>query len=401
MPSTFAWLDYSESERRRALDVIGLFKQRETRDELGIASVRDAFAELFSPGTSTIQTRAKYFLLVPWMYLDFERRSVGGARIARRARRFEIKLIDGLAGSDDATGVIGIASRSELQRLPSNIYWAGLRRWGILLFAGSQPQYHRNLDNFYDKIRRLRDVPKDAEGTQVEPVNWHPHVPDPPEGFPEGVSLTLTRKEAEYLRERIRSTCQGSLLAQIVELGERWEGVDFPWQHPAVERLSPLLVERLEHARKFSEVMHGAALLYNLMLAEAIEREDWIAAYEGAFEEWAARAGRQEKQWRTWQRDDFWKAVHGPDRRIPVPTRRFVDTWIALVTAHNDPGALRDNREGRQLIRHREAQLKGGRARLQSRRHLELWRGDSGSGQLNFRWSITQTIALDILRALG
>lgn len=146
MPSAFAWLDYSESERRRALDVIGLFKQRETRDELGIASVRDAFAELFSPGTSTIQTRAKYFLLVPWMYLDFERRSVGGARIARRARRFEVRLIDGLAGSDDATGVIGIAARSELQRLPSNIYWAGLRRWGILLFAGSQPQYHRNLE---------------------------------------------------------------------------------------------------------------------------------------------------------------------------------------------------------------------------------------------------------------
>ncbi len=57
MPSTFAWLDYSEQERRRALDVISLFKLQDTRDELGLASIRDAFAERFFPGTTTIQNR--------------------------------------------------------------------------------------------------------------------------------------------------------------------------------------------------------------------------------------------------------------------------------------------------------------------------------------------------------
>jgi hypothetical protein len=34
-----------------------------TRDELGIGSVRDAFAELLFPGTGAIMTRARYFLL--------------------------------------------------------------------------------------------------------------------------------------------------------------------------------------------------------------------------------------------------------------------------------------------------------------------------------------------------
>lgn len=68
MPSSFAWLDYSEDERRRMLDAVDLFSEKGTRDEMGIGAVRDAFADLFFPGTSTIQTRARYFLFVPWIY---------------------------------------------------------------------------------------------------------------------------------------------------------------------------------------------------------------------------------------------------------------------------------------------------------------------------------------------
>ena len=33
-------------------------------DEIGIGLIRDAFANYFFPGTSTVQTRAKYFLIV-------------------------------------------------------------------------------------------------------------------------------------------------------------------------------------------------------------------------------------------------------------------------------------------------------------------------------------------------
>ena len=49
--SQFAWLDYSEHERRKMLDIVDLFREHDTRDELGIGSVRDTFADLFFPGT--------------------------------------------------------------------------------------------------------------------------------------------------------------------------------------------------------------------------------------------------------------------------------------------------------------------------------------------------------------
>jgi hypothetical protein len=81
MPSSFTWLDYSEQERRKMLDAIRLFKDQNTVDELGIGTVRDTFADLFFPGTGTVQTRARYFLFVPWMYLSIERRGVSSAEV--------------------------------------------------------------------------------------------------------------------------------------------------------------------------------------------------------------------------------------------------------------------------------------------------------------------------------
>jgi uncharacterized protein DUF6361 len=47
MMSAFVWLDYSERDRRKMLDVVDLFREHDTRDELGVGSVRDAFADIF------------------------------------------------------------------------------------------------------------------------------------------------------------------------------------------------------------------------------------------------------------------------------------------------------------------------------------------------------------------
>src|SRR5215470_12410904 len=106
MASIFHWLDHSDQERRKMLDVIDLFGEQETRDELGIGTVRDAFADLLFPGTSTIQTRARYFLFVPWIYRDLERRKTPSNEIALLARCAEVRLIDALDACEDNDGTI-------------------------------------------------------------------------------------------------------------------------------------------------------------------------------------------------------------------------------------------------------------------------------------------------------
>lgn len=67
------WIDFSKSERNKVMSVLDLLSEKGTLDELGIAPIRDGFAERFFPGTSTIQTRAKYFLIVPYALKDIER----------------------------------------------------------------------------------------------------------------------------------------------------------------------------------------------------------------------------------------------------------------------------------------------------------------------------------------
>jgi len=133
MASAFTWLDSSEHERRRALDIIDLFGHSETVDELGLGTVRDTIAEVLSPGTSTVQTRARYFFFIPWIYQSLDRRSPL-ENAGDTARRVEVALIAVLSKAQDNIGTIGISSGAALQRLPSTIYWAGLARLGFRLF---------------------------------------------------------------------------------------------------------------------------------------------------------------------------------------------------------------------------------------------------------------------------
>lgn len=41
--------------------------------------------------------------------------------------------------------------------------------------------------------------------------------------------------------------------------------------------------DALRHARNFSETIHGAALLYNLMMARERAEDEWVVDYESRF----------------------------------------------------------------------------------------------------------------------
>ena len=62
------WLASSERERQQAMELVTALRQKESRDELGIGTARDALADLLFPGTSTLHTRARYHLFIPWAY---------------------------------------------------------------------------------------------------------------------------------------------------------------------------------------------------------------------------------------------------------------------------------------------------------------------------------------------
>ena len=396
MPSVLAWLDHDEAERRRMQEVIELFRERETVDELGIGSIRDAFSNLLFPGTSVLQSRARYFLFIPWIYLNLERRQVSSVEVAARARRDEIRLIRALiaGGEGDGSGVIGVAAQDQLKLLPSQAYWNGLEVLGIRLFHGAGDRYHRSLDGYY---RWLSDLPKSEGGEPVEGLrpNWHPGIPAPPDRFLEESSFELAQADAAYLKERIHASAPGSLLDVLVSRARPTRKVPFAWLHPDVAKLPPSLAESLEFARVFSEVIYGANLLYNLMLAERRAFEERKAEYRSQLQEWVSQVEVPP----SWNSDKFWAVALLSNPRIRLPTRQFVMKWFSFVEELGP--RIIDESGPRDLIRDRERANKGSQARLHNRRALELWTGGAGALQLTYRWPVVERMVNDILRGVS
>lgn len=384
------------------MEVIDLFREDDTRDELGIGAIRDAFSDLLFPGTSTIQTRARYFLFVPWAFCELDRRRISGAELSDRLRKLQGKLRDALIEGGEETGVIGFRAGLNVQRLPSSVYWAGLRTWKILRFDGSEDDYARRSDGFR---RRVDDVLVGDGGESLEtvPQRWDPHLPEPPEGLFSETTFDLTRPEAEYLIERIQATHPQSLLTHLLINRQMIpKESEFAWDLKFQPSLPSHLMAMLHHARYFSETMHGAALLYNLLLAREKPGQEYVEHYEEELAAWADRLTALQAELETWNRTDFWHLItHRAGARILIPTRSFVDGWLPIAMNSQDRVRVSNSAAAKHFIIERERQLKRARARIGNARALELWTGSAGAAQLNYRWTRpVRDIVNDVLNPL-
>ena len=297
--------------------------------------------------------------------------------------------------------MIGRLAKSNLKILPSAIYWQALLRLGFRVFPGTREQYHRSLDRFYVGVNQsvLTDNGERAERRRAQ--NWNPTIPDAPKDFPAAAELALRRREAEFLRERIIFSAPTTFYRSLVE-DEQAADTDasFLWEYEGVGRLPKPIQEQIAHARNFSEVMEGAPLLYNLMLAELAEREDQAATYVQRIAKWRDGCQARAAELARWDRRRFWEVVAATGARVTPATRAFIDQWLELARA-NDAGRLRASEAARRLIREREQQLKRGQSRLHNQRARELWNGDAGTRPLTYRWEIAMTMVRDIHQGLA
>lgn len=403
MTSALSWLDHDASERDRIQRILALFKEQDTRDELGLGAIRDAIADLLFPGTSTIQTRLRYFLFVPWIHRSIEAERLAGEASAARVRDLELAIRNALVEGPFVDGVIGREAGAALKRGPSSVYWAGLGRWAVRRFEGSEDDYHRALPGIHRARhgRQTRPVREEPEGAIHTPIEtWHPDLPEAPEGFPReaGLTLTLTTEEADFLRDLIARSCRGSLFARLVEWADRpVPDVDFAWEHPDFARLDPVHQEQLGHARSFSLVMNGASVLYNLMLAQKAGREERAEAHAARLAKWVGRVASAAPE--QWSLPAFWEMVWDRGHTITPRTQRFVEAWTAEVLA--DPSGVATRKSARDLVESRETRLKGARSRFRSQRALDQWGGSSAVEPLGFRWRTAKTFLNDLHAALS
>ncbi|MDO5492627.1 MAG: DUF6361 family protein [Nesterenkonia sp.] len=386
-----AWADSSPEQQRRMREIAALFSERESREELGLASLRDDLADILFPGTSTLHTRAKYLLFVPWCYQIAMQRASPDA-LHDTARRLERELIRHFPQDSDRMGLIGAQAGAQVKSLPSSLYWRMLTVHRIVIPPQSPT---------------ARRILAEADADSLPPLLMARGLPAAPEGFPRNVpgGFSLDADQARWLQDTLQMAEPHSVLAHLLrrrpDLTSR-----APWEDPSVVSMPQIARDHMRIAEAFSLFIHGAQLLYNLLLAETHRRlteekngpepetgtDDLILDYRERIHRWADEA----EQAPAWDVEELFHLVESRRRRgLPPGVRRFVHRWSRHL-AIDGPHGVATSSDARRLVAAREQLLKGPQSRLENRRLLSQWSGASGSARMVMRWNTVRTIIGDI-----
>ncbi|MCO8277259.1 DUF6361 family protein [Actinoplanes sp. TRM 88003] len=361
-------------------ELISMFSDHESRDELGLGRIRDTFGDLLFPGSSTQHTRARYLLIVPWCIQHAARRRTRDE--ARELDRIERRVIVVLRDAGETEGLIGRTDPAGVTTLPSAVYRSALRWHGIDRGVGPE----------------VADDPTE-ELSRRAVQRWPATLPQPPSGFPDGLTrLRLSPAEASWLRDQLLLSAPDSLLAHLLRAGNRPNrSSTTPWQDPATRNAPPQIAGDLAHARHFSTCMYGAVLLYNLLLAEDCVRHGFNGVDPAAYQDRLVKWADTTTTLRGWDPSAMWYRLIDVNPRIAADAgaRRFVNAWAKAVLNGRAGGAAVD-KDMRALVAGREFAMKGSQSRLGNSRRLETWTGASGTGRMVFRWPQVRRMVIDI-----
>ena len=225
------FVNFNQEALNRANKVMRLLQGQGAIDELGMGRIRDAFSNTMFPGMSTLQTRAKYFLLMPALYAFLERTNIRDVSDARaKIREYEISLTRRLmAGTpaDNSWGIIGADSLrnrdSYVKYDPAYVYQAGLETYRLVKSGGN---IYRMIA---ERARVYRDIPKkNRSGEEMEDdtddlAGLRQLFLTSGENYDfrgkEPLSIALTYKEASLLKRQIIFSVSGTLLEYLLESG--------------------------------------------------------------------------------------------------------------------------------------------------------------------------------------
>lgn len=389
------WVDFSREDREKVLDVMNLLQEQGAVDEIGIGLVRDAFANLFFPGTSTVQTVAKYFLIVPYVLKEATEGRYGNDlnRILRRIDREEkecgIRLMQNCPGED---GIIGrrVLPKNWVARKPSNIYWNGIRTYGIctqdltipeLLKASIILQAQKKTSALGNKGDDAADSERDDADAGRDVATQLFSVPDDYYAdWRTNLSIHLTATEAAFLRKMIETSVSASLLGYL--LRNSIDVTKYDSFEAIYEDLGTAVPAELARTMKlacdFNRLVYTARVRYNYILS-AGQNEDAVA-------EWAYIEENMQHMMSV-DVDDVLQTLHITNFRL----RRFLTTFKAALMAGDLDAAEK-------VLIDREIEIKTrSRAKLCKRDDYanDTW---IGGRYLDYRFSSAKRIITDIYR---
>ena len=413
--SFLTWVDFDSDQKKKMAEVIRLFSEQGVRDELGFGTVRDVIADKLFPGTSTIQTRAKYFLFVPYIFLKLQDEAAKSEKLRNSPERMrdfvqeqEQILRNHLVTLEDSSGAFG-KRNEELERYPNEVYWAGLKRWGIFKDEVGRSSYYEDLGSRIQLFKDWEKKKKDDENDYSKRPNnfWNAEVEKLycDSKVREHYSFELHPKEAGFLRSQINERCNGTLLNSILKNEIQIGDVETIWDLKVRKIINDQFKDILYNSQNFSLLVCGAVRAYFFYCAKKLETS-LLKDYEEFFEEWFILAKKSE--FPKWKIEEFFTYLYTLDDKANVHMTQVFSTQFKKefdkATTFNE---MLDSDSLLSLLRKRELNLKKiKRARLSNDEPLKRW-GNSLNGVAfkaygpDFRWGQSKRIILDIFAGAG
>ncbi|KVX03070.1 DUF6361 family protein [Shewanella frigidimarina] len=409
--SQLGWVDFSSDERNKVKLVLAALSEPGTLDELGIGQIRDAFANRLFPGLSTIQTRAKYFIIIARLLRDIQN---GKAKKPKNPHLWleqqEHLLAEALVRIHGGVenGIIGAESIANggVGRRPSSIYWNGLKTFGIVKSTLS-------LHEFCTALAKNEHMPYIANSDHQEGKDDDVHLtkrwielPDQIDNWQadDNLKISLSLKEAEFLKEKISTTpeVEHSVLAQILRNGGLAKLLPISSNETTAvsslvlnfdalaclltrhESISERCKQQIIQAQSFSLAMEGPHIRFNILLAQANQFTTLVKTLDTDFQVWLAEVKRLDI-FHSKCADNWFSVLTGS--RINPSSRTFVECWCKLMAGDAKVEQLDE------LVKKRAKDNKQSRSLLNKKRDNENW---AGIRRLDFRWGVSRKLLADI-----
>ena len=232
MASQIGWIDFSPQQRNRVKKFMDLMGMGSVQDELGVGVIRDAMSNELFPGFSTLYTRAKYFFITPYILLERdskEKRNQSGKNYFTTAEINTNKTIKEFYKSHSKRVNESYFGKEKndgkLKRQPSEIYWNGITKLHLVNTNASLDQLlldkHSTMEELLSNNRGDDTAKEQGENKLINPVNVEYSTEWLHEVKKNG--LTLSRIEAQTLRDRLKVYTPNSLPAELVSNTTVWE----------------------------------------------------------------------------------------------------------------------------------------------------------------------------------
>lgn len=258
------------------------------RDEIGFLALHQAYADRFFPGTSVQHTRLRYFLFVPWLYMDLADQRVGG-RIDDALEEAEIKVTGRLKKAEQ-NRIIGVRNYpNPTSQPPSMVYWSALGAWRILRPMRDGTHLTRsNLHRIISRAKptgRLRD---DDKALLEEQEHIFAQIPSPPRNWSDStktLTFKITEQERKFLKGVILALSRPggvtqhvpSLLSRLVENRTQITKTTKMWSPGVLKAADKDDRQALRRAQKVSHLAAIGRGVYAALVEKVREKHDGIS----------------------------------------------------------------------------------------------------------------------------